>query len=177
MFGEVMILVAIGSNLPHPEFGSPLAICDAAVSAIENGRCSVLKQSRWFRSKAVPASDQPDFINGVVSVETAMAPAEFMIFLHGIEERFDRRRSVSNAARTLDIDLLTFDKIVNKGPVSPVLPHPRMSGRAFVLLPLRDIAPDWTHPDSGDALSVLIAALPADQYCVPIGPLESPQRV
>ena len=98
-----------------------------------------------------------------------MAPAEFLIFLHRIEAQFDRQRSVPNAARILDLDLLTFGDILNNGPVSPILPHPRMTERAFVLLPLRDIAPNWAHPVSGRALSNLIAELPADQYCVPSG--------
>jgi len=163
-----MILIAIGSNLSHPEFGPPLAVCEAAVVAIVAGGCSVSAQSRWFRSAAVPASDQPDFVNGVISVETTMAPAEFLIFLHRIEAQFDRKRSVPNAARTLDLDLLTFGDILNNGPVSPILPHPRMTERAFVLLPLGDIAPNWAHPVSGTQLSVLIAELPADQHCVPL---------
>jgi len=163
-----MILVAIGSNLPHPEHGSPQAVCDAAVTAIGEGGCTVTARSRWFRSAAVPVSDQPDFTNGVISLETAMAPAELLIFLHRIEAVFDRRRSEQNAARTLDLDLLAFGDIVNKGPVSPIIPHPRMIDRAFVLLPMQDIAEDWKHPVSGAALADLVAALPADQDCEPL---------
>jgi 2-amino-4-hydroxy-6-hydroxymethyldihydropteridine diphosphokinase len=163
-----MILVAIGSNLPHPVHGVPLAVCEAAVKAISEGGCTVTAQSRWFRSAAVPKSDQPDFVNGVISVETSMAPAELLIFLHRIEAKFDRQRSEPNAARTLDLDLLVFGKIVNKGPVSPIIPHPRMIGRAFVLLPLRDIKEDWKHPVSHADLADLIAALPPDQDCVPL---------
>ena len=163
-----MILVAIGSNLPHPEHGAPQAICAAAVKAIGEGECRVTAQSRWFRSAAIPKSDQPDFANGVISLETAMAPAELLIFLHRIEARFDRRRSEPNAARTLDLDLLAFGDIVNKEPVLPILPHPRMTHRAFVLLPMQDIAKDWKHPVSGAALDDLVAALPADQDCMPV---------
>lgn len=163
-----MILVAIGSNLSHPEHGPPQAACDAAVTAIGEGGCTVAARSRWFRSAAVPKSDQPDFTNGVISVETTMAPAELLIFLHRIEARFDRRRSEPNTARTLDLDLLAFGDIVNKGPVSPILPHPRMIHRAFVLLPMKDIAADWKHPVSGAALDDLIAALPAVQDCRPL---------
>ena len=163
-----MILVAIGSNLSHPDFGDPQAVCEAALAALVGAGCILRAKSRWFRSAAVPVSDQPDFINGVASLETAMSPTELLILLHRIEARFDRERSVPDAARTLDLDLLTFNDIVNEGPVSPVIPHPRMTDRAFVLLPLRDIAEDWRHPVSGDRLAALIAALPNGQYCVPV---------
>jgi len=177
MLGLVMILVAVGSNLSHPDFGPPLAVCEAALAAIGDKNCRITGKSRWFRSAPVPKSDQPDFINGVISVETSMAPAEFLVFLHRIEARFDRERSVPNAARTLDLDLLAYGEIVNKGPVSPILPHPRMTGRAFVLLPLADIAPDWRHPVTGEPISTLIAALPGDQDCVPLAAKEGPQAV
>tara|TARA_R110000868_G_scaffold29889_6_gene111013 strand:+ start:26963 stop:27496 length:534 start_codon:yes stop_codon:yes gene_type:complete len=168
MLDTLMILVAIGSNLPHPEIGPPLAVCEAAVAAIAAGDCVVFDRSRWFRSAPVPVSDQPDYINGVVSVETEMAPTELMIYLHRIERRFARQRSVPNAARTLDLDLLTFGEIVNEGPVSPILPHPRMTGRAFVLLPMADIVDNWRHPVTGISLETLIDGLDRDQNCVPV---------
>lgn len=177
MFCRVMIFVAIGSNLPHPDVGPSQAVCEAALAAIEDGPCRILQRSRWYRSAAVPKSDQPDYINGVISMETDMAPGELLVFLHRIEARFDRERSVINAARTLDLDLLTFEDIVNKGPVSPILPHPRMTERAFVLLPLAEIVPDWVHPVTGAAISALIAGLPDDQYCIPVDAKERPQSV
>ena len=168
MFGFVMILIAIGSNLPHPDYGPPVEVCNAAIDAIEAHGCEVLARSRWFRSTPVPASDQPDFINGVISVQTALEPLDLLSCLHRIEARFDRTRTVPNAARTLDLDLLAYDNMVNDGPDAPLLPHPRMVGRGFVLLPLREVAPMWTHPVLGDTLAALIAALPDDQICTPI---------
>lgn len=168
MFGFVMIFIAIGSNLPHPEFGPPVDVCNAAIDAIETGGCRILAKSRWYRSAPVPASDQPDFVNGVVSIQTALEPAALLSSLHAIESRFDRVRSVPNAARTLDLDLIAYGDMVNDGPESPILPHPRMAGRGFVLLPLRDVAPAWKHPVLGDTLAAFIAALPDDQICCPI---------
>lgn len=164
-----MIFIAIGSNLPHPDFGSPAAVCEAAVEAIGARGCTVLARSRWYRSAPVPAADQPDFINGVVSVETKHNPLELLNKLHDIEARFDRVRSVPNAARTLDLDLLAYNETVTDGPDAPLLPHPRLAERAFVLLPLRDIAPEWRHPGLGSPLAALIEALPEDQTCVPSG--------
>ena len=163
-----MIFIAIGSNLPHPEFGPPVEVCNAAIGAIEASGCQLQARSRWFRSAPVPASDQPDFVNGVISVQTALEPGALLTCLHGIEARFDRVRSTPNAARTLDLDLLAYDDMVNNGPDAPLLPHPRMARRAFVLLPLRDVAPAWKHPVLGETLAALIAALPDDQECTPI---------
>lgn len=163
-----MIFIAIGSNLPHPEFGAPLDVCNAAIDAIGAGGCTVLARSRWFRSAPVPISDQPEFVNGVISVRTLLKPLELLQKLHEIEARFDRQRSVSNAARTLDLDLLAFNDVVNDGPDNPLLPHPRMAGRAFVLLPLRDIAPGWRHPVLGMSVEALIGGLADDQTCTPI---------
>lgn len=162
-----MIFIAIGSNLPHPVYGPPVEICNAAISAIEAAGCRILTRSRWFRSAPVPASDQPDFINGVVSVQTALEPAALLECLHVIEARFDRVRSMPNSPRTLDLDLIAYGDMVNAGPDSPLLPHPRMTRRAFVLLPLQDIEPAWKHPVLGDTLAVMIAALPDDQICTP----------
>lgn len=168
MFGFVMIFIAIGSNLPDPQYGPPVEVCNAAVDAIEACGCRILAKSRWFRSAPVPVSDQPDFVNGVVSVQTSLEPAALLSRLHAIEARFDRVRSVPNAARTLDLDLIAYGDMVNDDPEGPLLPHPRMAGRGFVLLPLRDVAPAWIHPVLGDTLPVLIAALPDDQICIPI---------
>ena len=79
-----------------------------------------------------------------------------------------------NAARTLDLDLIDYDGLVRPGPEAPVLPHPRMDRRAFVLYPLADIAPNWRHPRSGIALTDLIKALPPGTTCRPI--VESGQK-
>lgn len=170
MFRFIMILIAVGSNLPHPEHGAPREVCKAAVDAVEAAGCEILARSRWYRSSPVPASGQPDFVNGVVSVRTTRNPAELLADLHDIEARFDRVRSEPNAARTLDLDLIDYDGMVNPGPKAPLLPHPRMAARAFVLLPLRDIAPGWKHPVLGETLEALIGALSGDQRCTPIAP-------
>ena len=165
-----MILVAIGSNLPHPVYGAPLAVCEAAVEVLPDAACRVVSCSRWFRSSPVPASDQPDFINGVISVRTGLNPLALLKKLHEIEAAFGRRRSVPNAARILDLDLLVYDQVITSGESPPILPHPRLSERAFVLKPLLDVAPSWKHPVSGRLAEELAAALPEGQKCVPIDP-------
>ncbi|HYB08504.1 MAG TPA: 2-amino-4-hydroxy-6-hydroxymethyldihydropteridine diphosphokinase [Alphaproteobacteria bacterium] len=159
-----MIYIALGSNLPSARFGAPLDTLNAAVDAIERSGIHVVKHSRWYRSPAYPPSDQPDFVNGVIAVETLLPPAALLTRLHAIEASFGRERQEQNAARTLDLDLIAYDDVACAGADNePALPHPRMVGRAFVLRPLQDIAPDWRHPLTGETISALIAALPPDQ--------------
>ncbi len=163
-----MIIIAIGSNLPHPVYGDPTQVCRSAVSAISRCGCAILKQSRWYRSAAVPPSNQPDFVNGVIGISSGFCPQELMKKLHIIEAKFGRERSSPNAARVLDIDLVAYDNVVRAEPEWPALPHPRMSQRAFVLYPLRDIMPAWRHPATGVELSDLISALSEHFKCEPI---------
>ena len=161
-----MILLGMGSNLPSAA-GAPRATLEAALAALEQSGLRIVKRSRWYRSAPVPASDQPDFVNGVVAVETALEPAELLALLHRIEARFGRARREVNAARSLDLDLLAYDdRIVEESGL--VLPHPRLHLRAFVLLPLAEVAPDWVHPRLGQSVSDLIAALPPGQRAAPL---------
>lgn len=165
-----MIFIGIGANLPSPRFGPPRATCGAALAALDAAGIAVTRCSRWYRSAPVPPSDQPWFVNAVAQVTTAMTPADVMAVLLRIEEDFGRRRGVPNAARLLDLDLLDYHGRVSAPGEEPVLPHPRLHERAFVLLPLRDLAPDWRHPASGAAVAALIAGLPPDQAIEPMAP-------
>ena len=116
----------------------------------------------------MPASDQPDYVNGAVLAETAETPVALMQRLHAIERHFGRSRSVPNAARTLDLDLIAYGDLVRNGPESPILPHPRMAERAFVLRPVADIAPDWLHPVLKLPATALLERLPAGWDCEPL---------
>ncbi len=165
MLGAIMILIAIGSNLPHPDYGPPIAVCEASVASVAAAGCRVVAVSRWFLSAPIPVSDQPDYVNGVILVETSLKPAPLLEKLHEIEAEFGRERSVPNAARILDLDLIAYDEIVMNVEKPPILPHPRLAERAFVLKPLLDVAPDWRHPVSGASARALAAVLPAGQVC------------
>jgi 2-amino-4-hydroxy-6-hydroxymethyldihydropteridine diphosphokinase len=156
------ILVAIGSNLPSPEFGPPRAVCEAALTHLESRGLRIVRRSRWFESAPVPVSDQPWFVNGVVVVETSLPPDDLLALLHETERRFGRERREVNAARILDLDLIAYGDLV-RTDAPPLLPHPRLHERAFVLLPLADVAPDWRHPADGRALPQMIRALPSEQ--------------
>lgn len=155
-----MIFIGIGSNLPSPA-GPPRATAEAAAAALTRAGLRVRRRSRWYESPPVPPSDQPWYINGVVEIETDLEPAALLAVLHRIEAEFGRTRTVPNAARPLDLDLIAYDDRVLDGADGVIVPHPRMHERAFVLLPLAELAPDWRHPRTGEAISALIAALPA----------------
>jgi 2-amino-4-hydroxy-6-hydroxymethyldihydropteridine diphosphokinase len=107
-------------------------------------------------------------VNGVVAVETTLAPAALLEVLHAVEARFGRVRRERNAARVLDLDLLAYDERVSAEGETPILPHPRLHERAFVLRPLAGIAPDWRHPRLGRTASALIADLPPDAKAEPM---------
>jgi 2-amino-4-hydroxy-6-hydroxymethyldihydropteridine diphosphokinase len=161
-----MILIGLGANLPSVA-GSPQQTLEAALAALEEAGVKIVARSRWYRTAPVPASDQPWFVNGVVRVETRLEPAALLALLQQIERRFGRQRGVRDAARTLDLDILDYNGRAEAGS-DPVLPHPRMHERAFTLLPLAELAPQWRHPQLGQSVAALIAALPPEQKAEPI---------
>jgi 2-amino-4-hydroxy-6-hydroxymethyldihydropteridine diphosphokinase len=163
-----VIFISIGANLPHPEHGSPRDTCDAALAAMNACGLEVLRRSRWYESDPMPPSNQPLFVNGVAEVATQMTPADLLEQLHGVETAFGRVRRHANEARVLDLDLLAYHDTVSAPGVSPVLPHPRLVERAFVILPLAELAPEWRHPVTGTTAADLARRLPAARTARPI---------
>lgn len=156
------ILIGIGANLSPDGYGSPREGCEAAIEGLADHGIDVIAVSRWYETAPVPASDQPWFNNAVISARTTLTAAEALAVLHKVEAGFGRVRTVRNAARVLDLDLLDYDKkTINQDGMT--IPHPRLHERAFVLLPLRDIAPEYRHPQSDLTIDDLIVALPAGQ--------------
>jgi 2-amino-4-hydroxy-6-hydroxymethyldihydropteridine diphosphokinase len=164
----VVILIGLGANLPSPRYGDPLDTCEAALEALSRAGIRVRARSRWYRSAPVPPSDQPWFVNGVAEVETELDPVGLLALLHRIEEDFGRARRTRNEPRILDLDLLAYGDRVSAPGEEPALPHPRMAERAFVVLPLADLAPGWRHPVSGLTAAELAARLPSGQTAEPL---------
>ena len=152
-----MILIALGANLPS-KAGTPRETLLAALDALEENNVRIRTMSPFYATRAWPDPRDPPYVNAVAALATGRPPSALMALLEQTETRFGRERSGRNAPRTLDLDLIDYDGRVETGP--PVLPHPRLTERAFVLVPLADIAPGWRHPVSGETVEALIAALP-----------------
>lgn len=142
--------VALGANL-----GEPLPMLHWARGEV--GKLGwVLGVSRLYRTAPVGGPpNQPDYLNAVLELETALTPAALMTALHDIEARAGRLRRERWEARVLDLDLILYgDLILEAGPV---LPHPRAWERAFVLAPLNDLAPQKKHPLTGETAADALA--------------------
>lgn len=175
--GPHPIYIAVGGNLPGPGGGTVAQTFAEAAACLGTVGVEPVERSSLYVSPAWPPSDQPDYLNAVWRIEFGRSGASgsagaLMDLLHAVERRFGRRRdgAAANAARTLDLDLIDYRGQVSAGP--PVLPHPRLDGRAFVVLPLAEIAPAWRHPVSRLAVADLVAALPPDHGCVRLDPQE-----
>ena len=153
-------LVGLGANLDSA-VGPPARTLRAALAALAERGVRIADVSQFYRTPAWPDPNDPPFINAVARIETKLSPSELLDVLHAVERTFGRMRQERNAPRTLDLDLLDYDGLVQH--TTPILPHPRMAERGFVLVPLQDVAPDWRHPLNGRTLQELIAALPADE--------------
>lgn len=138
--------IGLGSNMVGPD-AQVLRAMDA-IATLPQTR--VLARSSLYRSAPVGYLDQPDFINAVVQVETALAPRALLEALLALEQAQGRTREFQNAPRTLDLDVLLYDDLQHHEHGLTV-PHPQMHKRAFVLLPLLEIAPDCVIPGVGSA--------------------------
>jgi 2-amino-4-hydroxy-6-hydroxymethyldihydropteridine diphosphokinase len=142
--------VALGANLGDAE-GSLRAVM-RELSALPG--ILLLKSSSLYRTAPVGLKNQPDFINAAVALETELDAHALLLELFSIEQRFGRQRSIPNAPRTLDLDLLLHgDERSDDSALT--LPHPRMHERAFVLAPLAEIAPSLNIPGKGRVADLL----------------------
>lgn len=155
-----MIIIALGANLPSAA-GPPESGLRMALDMLSDAGVEIVVRSQLYRSPAWPNPADPTFVNAVARVSTVHSPLGLLNLLHAVEASFGRCRSddltLKNAPRTLDLDLIDYNGLVQSGP--PTLPHPRMSERAFVLVPLHEAAPNWRHPEKGFLIADMIAAL------------------
>jgi 2-amino-4-hydroxy-6-hydroxymethyldihydropteridine diphosphokinase len=165
------IYIALGANQAYRGRG-PLENLNSALAALVGDELHVVRCSRPWRTPAWPNPSDPPFVNAAAELACALSPDALLARLHAVEARFGRMRGQRNAPRSIDLDLIDFQGAVRRGGEPDLtLPHPRAAGRAFVLLPLREIAPRWRDPVSGVSVDRLIAALPhADRSaCRPAG--------
>jgi 2-amino-4-hydroxy-6-hydroxymethyldihydropteridine diphosphokinase len=143
--------IALGTNL-----GNRLANLKAALAAL-TPQMSVLAKSHIYETPPWGYTEQPAFLNQAVKVETYLEAEPLLRHLKRLEVALGREPSFPNGPRLIDLDLLFFDDLVLETPALTV-PHPRVHERAFVLLPLNDIAPDYIHPEFKKTVHELLAA-------------------
>lgn len=159
------ILVGLGANFPGP-WGDSAATIGRALTSLDQDGVALMAVSNFYETAAVGRAGQPNYVNAVARIETAMPPEGLLRRLKQIERKAGRRGGSPWGPRTLDIDILDFKGRVQNwrgrdplfasaGRRPLVLPHPWIEKRPFVLRPLLDVAPDWRHPvtrESGQEL-------------------------
>lgn len=158
-----MIIIAYGANLPS-HAGAPRETFAAAKNALIARGIEILAQSSLWETAPVGTDEsQPWYTNAVLSVATDLPPLDLLKAMGAVEAQFGRIRTVKNAARPIDLDLIDYDGRIIADAPDLILPHPRMHERAFVLKPLEEIVEKWIHPVSGLELAHLVAQLPPEQ--------------
>ena len=169
--------VALGSNLSS-DLGDSVALIKSSLKLLAQQSIIIDKCSPFYETPAFPAGNGPNYVNAVIKVKTTLKPEALLQVLHSVEADLGRERGQRWESRVIDMDLLDYEGILlpdaktyenwrnmpleqqmTTWPEGLILPHPRIEDRAFVLIPLQAIDPDWLHPVTNEALDVLIARI------------------
>ena len=173
-------LIALGANLPSSA-GEPQLTLRKSLAEISRKGCVIQAISRFFSTPCFPVGSGPDYVNAAAVVETRLDSRAVMELLHDVEALFGRERQERWGKRCLDLDLLALDGLivpeaavfqawhdlplsqqVEAVPDQLILPHPRLQDRAFVLVPLMDVAAAWRHPILDKTVAQMFASLSPD---------------
>lgn len=153
-----MILIGLGSNIDGP-WGTSRETMRAALRRLASDGVGVERSSALVVTAPLGGVDQPNFLNAVIRVATVLGPEDLLAKLEEIERAAGRVRGKRWGPRTLDLDLLDHHGL-RRATDRLTLPHPEIANRAFVLIPIAEIAPRWRHPVSGESARKLLNRLP-----------------
>ena len=156
--------IAMGANLKSDLNLTLKENLEIALNMFPDYNLNILKVSNWYKTQPIPLSNQPWFINSVIKINTNKSPKELLECLQIIEKLFGRKRNILNDPRTLDLDIIDYNGLIENN--DPILPHPRMHLRKFVLIPLQDIEPNWVHPIMNKKIEFLIKKQKDDQKLI-----------
>ncbi len=153
-----MKLVALGSNISGP-WGTPAQTVTRALRALDSNGLTLIKASRLLVTAPFGKPNQPDFVNAVAQIETHLPPLALLQRLHAIERMAGRKRALRWGPRTLDLDIIDYEGLVQSPTRKLLVPHPGIPVRIFVLKPIAEIAPKWRHPVSHESAFEMLRRL------------------
>ena len=159
-----MILLSLGSNLSS-KFGNRFQNIDLAINYLESYDVNLIKKSSYFETPSYPDKSNPKFINVVIEVSTNLPPVDLASVLIFIEEKLGRKRNLKNEPRTCDIDIIDYkgqNLDFRYQSNSYTVPHKKLAERNFVLIPLKEIIPNWKYPKTNELIDMLIKKLPQE---------------
>ena len=160
-----MIILALGSNLTS-NFGNRFVNIDKAVEYLKDYNIKIIKKSSFYETESFPDKNNPKFINIVIEVSTQLDLEDLASKIMIVENKLGRKRGVKNQPRTCDIDIIDYNNKeikFTKNQFEFIVPHISLESRNFVLLPLKEILPNWKHPKSKESINTLIEKLPLDE--------------
>jgi len=156
-----MIILGIGSNMPS-SFGDRFDNINSAISYLESYNIQVIKKSSYYETPSYPNKENPKFINIVIEVLTSLPTIDLASVLIYVEKQLERKRDVKNDPRTCDIDIIDYNGQVTTFKYKDLdfmVPHTKLSLRNFVLMPLKEIIPNWKHPKTKQSIDEQISLL------------------
>ena len=156
-----MLLLGLGSNLSS-NFGNRFKNIDIAISHLQSHEIKIVNRSSFYETPSYPNKNDPMFVNVVIEVSTNLSPIDLASVVIFIEEKLERKRNYKNEPRTCDIDILDFNSQIidfRYKKLNFIVPHEKLVYRNFVLIPLKEILPNWEYPKTKESIDLLIDRL------------------